>query len=211
MTPTPIENILKCNPEIGDLVFIRVGGFLFGRVAKATRTWTSHVAILYGQDDEGRWLVGESKIPKSTITPLEHVLSKSEGGLYALRRLRGGLTDEEKEKVRKGVEARLNHWYHLGFKYESRRQFCSKFVRDILIEATGRELEPMLSFRDLREKYPDYPMTFWRWWYFGRIPWDRRTISPGDLFKSDDFVTLCDESGTKNNCNAGTCSGNTAG
>lgn len=33
------------------------------------------------------------------------------------------------------VPARLNKFYHTGFKYESSRQFCSKFVFDIYKEA----------------------------------------------------------------------------
>ncbi len=53
-----------------------------------------------------------------------------------VRRLCGGLTVEQKLAIMEQVPARLNKFfYHTGFKYESSRQFCLKFVLLISKEA----------------------------------------------------------------------------
>lgn len=178
--------------QTGDLLFTRMPDYVFRKVAAATQTWTSHVGIVYGRDESGQWLVAESKIPRSVLTPLSRFLGRSEKGRYSWHRVRGGLTEEQKRALQRAVQQRLGIWYHLGFHYESKRQFCSKFVREIFLEATGLEIGTMESFAELRERQPDFPLLFWMIWFWGRIPWDRKTVSPASQYRSDKLETLAD-------------------
>jgi hypothetical protein len=74
--------------------------------------------------------------------------------------------------------------YHLGFKYESPRQFCSKFVYDAYRTATGIEIGTLESFSELLQKQPKTSLWFWRLWFFGVIPWSRITVTPASQMES---------------------------
>ncbi len=69
------------------------------------------------------------------------------------------------------VPARLNKFYHTGFKYESSRQFCSKFVFDIYKEALCIPVGDIETFEELLHSNPDAKLTFWKFWFLGSIPW----------------------------------------
>jgi hypothetical protein len=79
---------------------------------------------------------------------------------------------------------RMGKWYHLGFDLDSPRQFCSKFVYEIYRDALGVNVGTVESFRDLLQRNPSYPLAFWKLWFLGRIPWERRTITPGTQYES---------------------------
>lgn len=85
---------------------------------------------------------------------------------------------------------RMGTLYHLGFKYESPRQFCSKFVYDCYREALDVRIGRLETFRELLASNPDSPLWFWRLWFWGRIPWERRTISPASQLEDEQLVTI---------------------
>jgi hypothetical protein len=170
--------------QVGDIVFIRVANFLYRRVAEATNSWTSHVGMLAGREDS-EWMVAESAVPLSRYCPLSRFLRRSEGGRCAIMRLKSPLDSKAPGRLQAEAARRMRHWYHLGFDLDSRRQFCSKFVYEIYREALGVSIGTVQSFRDLIEKNPTSPLAFWKMWFMGRIPWDRRTITPGTQYESE--------------------------
>ena len=174
----------EANFQVGDIVFIRVANFLYRRVAQATNSWTSHVGMLTGREDS-EWMVAESAVPLSRYCPLSRFLGRSEGGRCAIMRLKSPLDPTAPKRLQAEAARRMRHWYHLGFDLDSRRQFCSKFVYEIYREALGVSIGTVQSFRDLIEMNPASPLAFWKMWFMGRIPWDRRTITPGTQYESD--------------------------
>lgn len=70
------------------------------------------------------------------------------------------------------------------------RQFCSKFVFDILHEALSVRVGKIETFRELLQKNPDASLTFWKCWFLGSIPWSRRTITPGSLWRNPDLALI---------------------
>ena len=71
-----------------------------------------------------------------------------------------------------------------GFDLHSRRQFCSRYVREVLAEATGVHVGEVQTFADLLQQQPGASLDFWKVWYFGRIPWQRATVTPASLLQS---------------------------
>lgn len=119
----------------------------------------------------------------SQPSPRCHCLYKrSAGQRYAVRRLCGGLTVEQKLAIVEQVPVRLNKFYHTGFKYESSRQFCSKFVFDIYKEALCIPVGDIETFEELLHSNPNAKLTFWKFWFLGSIPWDRKTVTPASLW-----------------------------
>jgi hypothetical protein len=174
--------------KTGDIIFIRINNPLYRRVAMVTRSWTSHVGIVV--EEGGEILVAESTIPVSKKTPLAHFLQKSYAGQYAIKRLQQDLTTQQQERIRAEINQRLGIWYHIGFKYDSPRQFCSKFVYDVFYAALGIEIGRLETFRELLQPNVADQLWFWRLWFFGCIPWNRRTVTPASQFLSDALATV---------------------
>jgi len=174
---------LQRDMQVGDLVFIRVKALPFAKVAAATGSWTNHVGVVI--DTRGAEpLIGESTFPVSKATHLSRFVARSEGGRVAVMRLATPLTDAQRARVRTAAEARMGIVYDTGFDLHSRRQFCSRYAREVLIEATGTSVGEVETFAHLLERNPSAGLSFWRVWYFGRIPWTRETVTPASLLQS---------------------------
>jgi hypothetical protein len=174
--------------KIGDLVFIRVPTPLFMQVAEATGSWTNHVGIVI--DKAGT--IAESRVPLSSTTSRRRFVRRSSDRRVTVARLRRPLSRLERQRVIAAARRRTGVLYDTGFNIHSRRQFCSRFVREVIQEATGDEIGTVERFDDLLRSRPDAPRWFWKLWYFGRIPWDRQTITPASLLRSTALAHVFD-------------------
>lgn len=174
---------------VGDVVFIRVSVLPFRKVAQTTLSWTNHVGIVVETSDNGS-TIAESTFPISKITSLSRFVARSAQGRVAVRRLPNPLSIDEQSSIHLAAQRRLRTFYDTGFNLYSRRQFCSRFVREILMEATGREVGKVEQFSDFLTQNPDVDLMFWRLWYFGKIPWERQTITPASLLNSSALQTV---------------------
>ena len=187
------DNLRRALPSLreGDVIFIGVKHALYRRIAETSRSWESHVGILL-RNASGAWVVAQSTIPVSTVTPLECFVRRSENGRFLVRRLRAGLSRDEVQRLHAATERRMGKLYDTGFQYDSPRQFCSKFVYDSYIEATGRPVGKLETFREMFAENPVAPVGFWRAWFFGRIPWDRRCVTTVSQLRAPNMVTVFD-------------------
>jgi hypothetical protein len=183
--------VLASDMRVGDLVFIRVGARPFLEVANATSSWTNHVGIVV--DTSGAEpVIGESTFPLSRRTPLSRFIARSVGARVAITRLASEPTSEQRLQVAVSAGRRLGIPYDTGFDLHSRRQFCSRYVREVLLEATGQSIGEIETFSELLAKQPGANLGFWRAWYFGSIPWERRTVTPASVLRSPTLRTLFD-------------------
>lgn len=185
MSQLPVECLLQA----GDILFTSIPNFLYRRVAQATGSLASHVGIAFHDPDAG-WLVAESAVPIVKYTPLADFIARSDRGWLVVRRLRGGLSAAQVEALRRECDAHMGKLYHLGFHFFSSRQFCSKFVYEAYLAAVGIEIGTLESFRTLLNYQPGTPLTFWRLWFLGRIPWSRFTVTPASQISSDKLETI---------------------
>lgn len=169
--------------QVGDIVFTRIPAYPFRQVAATTSSWTNHVGIVI--DTSGSEpLIGESKFPLSQATPLSRFVARSENGRVAVSRLDITLTAQQQHALQAAAERRFGVFYDTGFNLHSGRQFCSRYVREVVQETTGIELGQVESFAQLLASNPDANVGFWRAWYFGNIPWQRQTVTPASLLRS---------------------------
>ncbi|MBP0607529.1 YebB family permuted papain-like enzyme [Burkholderia cenocepacia] len=183
--PLPVE------PEIGDIVFIRVTVRPFLEVASATRSWTNHVGIVVGERG-GEALIAESTFPLSRVTTMSRFVARSDCGACVVARLTQPLDAAQRRRLVDAARRRIGVVYDTGFNLASRRQFCSRFVREIVRDATRIVLGDVETFDMLLRRNPGHPLGLWRIWYFGRIPWRRRTVTPASLFESDKLRVVAD-------------------
>jgi hypothetical protein len=175
--------VVASQPHVGDIVFTRIGGPIFTRVAETTCSWTSHVGIIVDYQG-GDWVVAESGIPFVRKTPLRRFLDRSEGGQFAIRRLKTEPTDAQRREMLRFADSQMGKLYALGFNLESRRTFCSKFVHDVVYAGTHQSIGETETFEHLLHRNPDAPIWFWRAWFLGFIPWGRTTITPASELAS---------------------------
>jgi hypothetical protein len=180
----------------GDLVFIRIPIQPFLKVAAATGSWTNHVGIVV--DTGGREpRIAESRFPFSRTTTLSRFVARSDRGRVAVARLDARLTPDQRERLSAAARRRLGVFYDTGFDLHSGRQFCSRYVREVLAEATGVEVGEVETFATLLARQPGTGLRFWKFWYFGRIPWQRETVTPASLLHSPAVRTVFDGVATR--------------
>jgi len=185
----PHDLASTCDLKIGDLIFIRIGSRPFLEVAHATQSWTNHVGIVVAFD-QGQALIAESKVPLVRTTSMASFVARSQGSQYAVARLLKPLDDAQCDAVASAAQRRMGIFYDTGFNLDSKRQFCSRFVREVLYEATGVAVGEVQNFSTLLERNPSANLGFWRYWYLGRIPWQRNTVTPASVFTSPHLQVL---------------------
>ena len=177
--------------QVGDIVFTRVGAYPFRKVAEATGTWTNHVGIVL--DVSGpEPVIGESRFPLSGSTTLSRFVARSAGGRVAVMRLPTPLTEAQQIAIVAAAAQREHVFYDTGFDARSHRQFCSRYVREVLQEGAGVEVGQVETFRQLLAEAPQADVGFWRVWYFGSIPWQRETVTPASVLHTPGLQTIFD-------------------
>jgi len=190
--------VVKSQLQDGDIIFTRIANFLYRRVAETQNSWESHVGIVLHDPDKG-WIVAESCVPFSKYSSLEKFIARSENGRFEIRRIAEGLTPTQKENIKQSASTRIGILYHLGFNYDSDRMFCSKFVYDVYRSATDKTIGKIISFRDLLSHNASAPLWFWRLWFFGCIPFDRRCVTTTSQLNDTQLVTVFNSEVNKTN------------
>lgn len=186
----PVGDLAKAL-QVGDIVFTRIGAYPFRKVAEATGTWTNHVGIVL--DVSGpEPTIGESRFPLSGTTTLSRFIARSAGGRVAVMRLPEPLTPAQQAAIVAAATQRRHVFYDTGFDAHSRRQFCSRYVREVLQEGAGVEVGRVESFQQLLASAPQADVGFWRAWYFGNIPWQRETVTPASVLRTPGLKTVFD-------------------
>lgn len=177
--------------EVGDVVFIRIPSQPFTKVSDTTSSWTNHVGIVSNVSG-AEPLIAESRVPLSGETTWSRFVKRSETGRVAVARLNAPLDEKQQDKLKQAVKTRSGILYDTGFDLHSSRQFCSRFVREVLDDATGVKLGEVENFANLLQRNPQADQTFWRMWYFGNIPWQRETVTPASLIRDEKLVVYFD-------------------
>jgi hypothetical protein len=179
VTQMKLDDLAK-KLEVGDVVFIRIAKPPFTKVADATSSWTNHVGIV--SDVSGKEpVIAESRVPLSGETTWSSFVKRSDHGRVAVTRLAAPLDELQQNKLKLAIAARRGILYDTGFDLHSKRQFCSRYVREVLDESTAVKLGEVEDFSTLLKRNPKADQTFWRAWYFGNIPWQRETVTPASL------------------------------
>jgi hypothetical protein len=177
--------------EVGDVVFIRIPKPPFTKVATTTSSWTNHVGIV--TDVSGAEpVIAESRVPLSGETTWSKFVKRSDEGWVAITRLHMPLDVQQQFKLKRAATLRQGIWYDTGFDLHSNRQFCSRYVREVLQEAAGVELGEVENFSTLLQHNPQADQRFWKVWYFGQIPWQRETVTPASLLRDGKMRVVFD-------------------
>ncbi len=177
--------------KVGDVVFIRIPFSPFTEVAKTTMSWTNHVGIVVEISGKEP-LIAESKFPLSGQATWSKFVKRSDKGRVAITRLPTPLNATQQAKLKLAVAERNGIAYDTGFNLHSHKQFCSRYVREVLQEAAHVELGQIEKFSTLLKNNPQANQKFWKSWFFGNIPWERETVTPASLLRDDKMEKIFD-------------------
>lgn len=189
--PTIPFQALAEHLQVGDLVFIRLRARPFIEAADVMMSWTNHVGVVVGTRNKEP-VIAESVVPVSRMSRLSKVVNRSDEWRVAIKRLPEPLTPKQRARLEDAARQRMGLLYDAGFNLDSGRQFCSKFVREVMFEATGERLGEVETLGDLFRNNPDANVPFWKIWYLGRIPWKRRTVTPVSVMLTASLHTVFD-------------------
>lgn len=173
----------------GDLVFIDRRGWLFRHIARASGGWTSQVGLCL-RDEHGDWMVYEAGMPLVRRVPLTRFIRHTRGNRFAVRRLQTPPDQGQAQAMLAAAERRVGRFNGMRFEFDSGQLFGPKLVREVFGEVLGREPGRLVTMAELRDRVPASTLWFWRVWYLGAIPWQRRTITPLSLYTDPGLRTV---------------------
>lgn len=160
----------------GDLIFVKFSNRLMEAVSRATDSWTNHVGMAF-RAEEG-WRVYESIFPHSGGSTLCEYLRRTRNQQVEIRRLKSKLSFADKMLLWGVMQTKLGVAYDLTFDFNSKGQYCSKLVYQVYKTALGIEIGKIQTFRELYEEVPEGSQKYFDYWFLGKIPWERETITP---------------------------------
>ena len=181
----------------GDLVFVEIDNFVLRRVARATGGWANHVGIVLDRSAQG-WTVAESKVPLSQTGSLCDLLERTRAPV-AIRRHNRIWAANDMNDIKREVRARLGIAYDMKFNFDSKKQYCSKFVYEIFKAALDLELGKIETLGDIMDNMKDLPtyeedLAFWEFYYGGEIPRNQRIVTPESQYRDANLRTIFDNS-----------------
>jgi hypothetical protein len=180
---------LRAVLQAGDLIFLERRGWLYRQVAKATGSWVSHVGLCL-QDEHGEWMVYEASTFLARRVPLTRFIHQNRATRFAVRRLKSRLSVAALQRLGAAAEHCVGRLNTGNFDLDARQLFCTKLVYQVFQEALGVGLGQVITLRDLQPQLPASTLRFWRLWYLGAIPWQRRTITPHSQYTDPGLQTV---------------------
>lgn len=97
------------------------------------------------------------------------------------------MSGSEVLELRSAANLLVDRIYTLGF--YSDRLFCSKFVY-LTYRSIDVEVGKLQTFGQLLADNPSASINFWKVWFLGFIPWDRRTVTPASQLNDPKFLSV---------------------
>lgn len=188
----PLDKVLRRMNQVlqaGDLIFIERRGWFYRHIARATGSWASQVGLCLC-DANGRWVVYEGAVPMVRRVDLETFIRRTRGNRFAIRRLIPPPTPDQLLLLTVAADQRVGRYNGYGFDFDSKQLFGPKLIHEVFSAVFGRGPGQVISIADLRGQVPRRTLWFWRVWYLGAIPWQRRTMTPHSLYTDPGLETV---------------------
>ncbi|QIX62657.1 YiiX family permuted papain-like enzyme [Hymenobacter sp. BT18] len=173
----------------GDLIFHTSQSAQSRAIQLATHSPYSHCGMLFRQG--GEWQVLEAVQPVG-ITPLEKWITRGQGEHFVVKRLRDAeqvLTPTVLRRLKRAGQQYRGRNYDQYFGWSDERIYCSELLWKMYQQATGREIGQLQRLRDFDLSHPAVQAKL-RERYGRRLPLDERVISPVQMLKSPELVTV---------------------
>ncbi|MDN0638481.1 YiiX family permuted papain-like enzyme [Escherichia coli] len=142
-------------PQTGDIIFQISRSSQSKAIQLATHTDYSHTGMLVIRNKKP--YVFEAVGPVK-YTPLKQWIAHGEKGKYVVRRVEGGLSVEQQQKLAQTAKRYLGKPYDFSFSWSDDRQYCSEVVWKVYQNALGMRVGEQQKLKEFDLSSPE-PVT----------------------------------------------------
>ncbi|NDO80702.1 hypothetical protein CJP72_07935 [Citrobacter sp. NCU1] len=176
-------------PQTGDILFQISRSSQSKAIQLATHSDYSHTGMLVVRDKTP--YVFEAVGPVK-YTPLQQWIARGEDGKYIVRRVSGGLTAGQQQKLAQTAKHYLGKPYDFAFSWTDDRQYCSEVVWKVYQNALGIRVGEQQKLKEFDLRHPAVQAKL-KERYGKNIPLNETVISPQAVFNAPQLTTVAKE------------------
>lgn len=173
-------------PQTGDIIFQSSQSSQSKAIQLATHSDYSHTGMIVIR--EKKPYVFEAVGPV-IYTPLQKWITHGKDGKYIVRRVDGGLSAQQKQKLAQTAKRYLGKPYDLAFSWSDDRQYCSEVVWKVYDKALGMKLGKLQKLKDFDLSNPAVQAKI-KERYGKHVPLNETVISPQAVFDAPGLETV---------------------
>ena len=174
------------DPQTGDIIFQISRSSQSKAIQLATHSDYSHTGMVIIRNKKP--FVYEAVGPV-IYTPLQKWIARGEDGNYIVRRVQGGLSARQQQKLAQTATHFLGKPYDLLFSWSDERQYCSEVVWKVYDRALGIQPGKLQKLKEFDLSSPVVRAKLNE--RYGRnIPLNETVISPQALFDAPQLETV---------------------
>lgn len=176
-------------PEQGDIIFQTSQSSQSLAIQKATGSPYSHMGIILFKDNKPYVYEASYQVK---FTPLKQWIKQGVSNKYVIKRVKIGLTKEQKDKLYQQALRYQSKPYDLVFSWSDDNIYCSELVWKIYHDGIGVQIGKLekLSDFDLSSSLVKAKLIER---YGTEIPFEETVISPKSMFESPLLMTVAEK------------------
>ena len=176
-------------PQTGDIIFQISRSSQSKAIQLATHSDYSHTGMLVIRNKKP--YVFEAVGPVK-YTPLKQWIAHGEKGKYVVRRVEGGLSVEQQQKLAQTAKRYLGKPYDFSFSWSDDRQYCSEVVWKVYQNALGMRVGEQQKLKEFDLSNPLVQAKL-KERYGKNIPLEETVVSPQAVFDAPQLTTVAKE------------------
>lgn len=178
--------VFAWQPQTGDIIFQVSRSSQSKAIQLATHSDYSHTGMVVMRNNKP--YVFEAVGPV-VYTPLQNWIAQGEGGRYIARRVKGGLSSQQQQKLAQTAKRYLGKPYDLAFSWTDQRQYCSEVVWKVYQNALGMRIGKLQKLKEFDLSHPIVQAKL-KERYGKKVPLNETVISPQALFEASQLETV---------------------
>ena len=176
-------------PQTSDIIFQISRSSQSKAIQLATHSDYSHTGMLVIRNKQP--YVFEAVGPVK-YTPLKQWIAHGEKGKYVVRRVEGGLSVEQQQKLAQTAKRYLGKPYDSSFSWSDDRQYCSEVVWKVYQNALGMRVGEQQKLKEFDLSNPLVQAKL-KERYGKNIPLEETVVSPQAVFDAPQLTTVAKE------------------
>ncbi|WEF30528.1 YiiX family permuted papain-like enzyme [Klebsiella aerogenes] len=173
-------------PQTGDIIFQISRSSQSKAIQLATHSDYSHIGMVVIRNQQP--YVFEAVGPVKH-TPLKKFIAHGEDGKYIIRRISGGLSTQQQQKLIQTAKNYLGKPYDFTFSWSDDRQYCSEVVWKVYNNALGMQIGKRQKLKEFDLQQPAVQAKL-KERYGSKIPLNETVISPQAMFDAPQLETV---------------------
>ena len=173
-------------PQTGDIIFQISRSSQSKAIQLATHSDYSHTGMIVMRDKKP--YVFEAVGPVK-YTPLHKFIAHGEDGKYIIRRVSGGLSAQQQQKLAQAAKSYLGKPYDFSFSWSDDRQYCSEVVWKVYNAALKMHVGKLQKLQEFDLQQPVVRAKL-KERYGNKIPLNETVVSPQAVFDAPQLETV---------------------